>query len=303
MSLHLKYRPNIFDEVIGHSEIIKSIKSLFSEKDSPHAFLLSGYSGCGKTTLARIMANFLNAEVTEINIANTGGIDFVREMDEKSRYSPLMGENKVFILDEVQQLTKEGQNALLKLLEDSPKYAYFFLCTTDPNKLLLAIRNRCTSYTLKPLSDNEIKQLIQKVADAEHIDLSDDILDLLIYKSNGVPRSALVFLNQVKDIKNFDAATKLLADEITEEEDVINLCRLLIKNPNAKWAEIVGLFNKITLDPEQIRIVMAGYLAGCLKKQASPKYAEMLNLFLSPLTFGSQKSELVYLLYKANNIC
>lgn len=300
--LHINHRPKSFSEVIGHKEIIKSLESLFSEQDVPHAFLLSGSSGCGKTTIARIMANTLKAEIIEINIANTGGIDFVREMDEKARYFPLIGENKVFILDEVQQLTKEGQNALLKLLEDSPKHSYFILCTTDSNKLLLAIRNRCTSYTLKPLSDNEIKQLIKKVADVEQIDLSDDILDLIIYKANGVPRSGLVYLNQVKDIKSFEEATNLLADEITEEEDVINLCRLLIKNPKPQWIEVIDLFNKITIDPEQIRIVIAGYLAGCLKKKAFDKYVEMLGLFLSPLTFGSQKSELIYLLYKANKL-
>lgn len=298
MSLHLQYRPKTFKEVTGHKEIIKSIESLFKEENKPHAFLLSGNSGCGKTTLARIMGNSLNAEVVEFNIANVSGVDFIRELEEKARYSPLIGENKVFILDECHQLTKEAGNCLLKILEDSPKYSYFFLCTTDPSRLLLAIRNRCTSYTLKPLSDNEIKELLKIVITAEKINLSEDILDLIIYKANGVPRSALVYLNQVKDIKDFEEATKLLADEITEEEDVINLCRILIKNPKPQWTEVIDLFNKITIEPESIRIVVAGYLAGCLKKKASDKHAEMLSLFLSPLTFGSQKSELIYLLYK-----
>ena len=301
--LHINHRPKTFKEIVGHSEIIKSLESLFSKEDKPHALLFSGTSGCGKTTIARILANFLNAEIIEVNIANTGGIDFVREMDEKARYSPLIGQNKAFILDEVQQLTKEGQNAILKLLEDSPKHAYFILCTTDPNKLLLAMRNRCTFYTLKPLSDNEINELINNIVKEEQIKLPPDILDLIIYKANGIPRSALVYLNQVKDITNFEEATKLLADDILEEEDVINLCRLLIKNPKPNWIELVDLFSKITIEPEQIRIVIAGYLSGCLKKKASDKHAEMLSLFLSPLTFGSQKSELIFLLYKAWSLC
>ncbi len=302
--LHTKYRPIKFNEVIGHEEIIKSIGSLMN-KDMPHAFLFSGQSGTGKTSIARLIATVLNPDgngIIEINIANSSGIDYMRQINEEAQYSPLIGNNKVYILDEVQQLSKEGMNCILKLLEDPPKHSYFILCTTDPAKLILPIRNRCSSYNLKPLTDNEIKQLIQRVIKAEKIDLPDDILDLIIYKANGIPRSALVYLNQVKDIKDFEGATKLLADEITEEEDVINLCRLLIKNPKPQWLEVVDLFNKITIEPESIRIVIAGYLSGCLKKKASDKHAEMLSLFLSPLTFGSQKSELIYLLYKTSSL-
>lgn len=301
---HTIYRPKDFDEFIGNKEIIKSIKSLLNQKDIPHSFLFVGESGIGKTSLARILSNKIggpNNEIIEINVANTNGVDYFRQLNESSNYSSLFGGNKIYILDEIHQMTRESQNMLLKLLEQPPKHVYFCLCTTETGKLLPTLRNRCTSYTLKPLSDTEIKQLIQKVTVAEKIDLSDDILDLIIYKAEGIPRSCLVYLNQVKDINSFDEATKLLANEIIEEEDVINLCRLLIAK--SQWHEIVELFNKITIDPEQIRIVITGYLAGCLKKKCSPKYAEMLSLFLSPLTFGSQKSELIFLLYKAWGLC
>src|SRR3972149_5740316 len=125
--LYNDYRPKTLEEVVGHEEIKESLKSLFKENTFPHAFLFSGPSGTGKTTFARIIANMLggNGDIIEVNIANTGGVDFVRELNELARRSPLLGNNKVFILDEVQQLTKEGQNAILKLLEDSPKHSYF----------------------------------------------------------------------------------------------------------------------------------------------------------------------------------
>lgn len=302
--LHIKYRPKKFSEVIGHKEILKSIESLIG-KELPHAFLFSGTSGCGKTTIARLIATLLNpdgTEVFEINIANTSGVDFIRKINEEAKYSPLLGDKKVYILDEVQMLTKEGQNCLLKLLEDSPKYSYFILCTTDPQKLLLPLRNRCVNYTLKPLSDKEINELINNVVKEEQIKLLPDILDLIIYKADGIPRSALMYLNQVKGIKDFDEASKIMADDITEEGDVIELCKLLIKYPKVKWLDIVESFTKITIEPETIRIVIAGYLAGCLKKNPSEKHANMLELFLSGLTYGSQKSELIYLLYKAYNL-
>ncbi len=299
--LHLKYRPNKFSEMVGHEEILKSIESLIG-KDLPHAFLLSGVSGCGKTTIARLLATLLNpseTEIFEINIANTSGVDFIRKINEEAKYSPLLGDNKVYILDEVQMLTKEGQNCLLKLLEDSPKQAYFILCTTDQQKLLLPLRNRCVSYSLKSLSDKNIKELLIRIIKAEKINISDDILNLIIYKADGIPRSSLIYLNQVKDIKDFDEASKILADDLVEEEDIINLCRLLIKNPKAKWTEVCDLLTKISIEPEQIRIIIAGYLASCLKKNPCERYANMLELFLSSMTYGSQKSELVYLLYKS----
>ncbi len=304
MSLHLKYRPKTFSEIIGHKDILKSVQSLIG-KELPHAILLAGISGCGKTSIARLIATLLNSEGTEIfevNIANTSGVDFIRKINEETKYSPLLGENKVYILDEVQMLTKEGQNCLLKILEDSPKYSYFILCTTDPQKLLLPLRNRCTSYTLKSLSDNEIKELLNRISKEEKIKLPEDILDLIIYKADGIPRSALIYLNQLKNIKDFDEASKIIADDITEEGDIIELCKLLIKNPKVKWNEIVDSFGKITTEPETIRIVTAGYLAGCLKKHPTERFASILELFLSSLTYGSQKSEIIFLLYKAYNL-
>ena len=300
--LYNDYRPKTLEEVFGHKEIKESLKSLFKEKAFPHTFLFSGPSGTGKTTFARIIANMLDAgsDTIEINIANTNGVDFIRELNEVARRSPLLGNNKVFILDEVQQLTKEGQNCLLKLLEDSPKYSYFILCTTDPQKLLPTIKNRCLSYTLKALSNKDIESILVYVTTLEKIELSNDVLNLLVYKSEGCPRKALVMLDQVKDVKDFDKVCTLLADELESEQDVIELCRMMIKRPRAEWKLVVKTFEAVNIDPEQIRIVMAGYLAACLRKGDNPTfYSEKLELFLSNLSFGSQKSEILFLLYKA----
>ena len=298
--LHIKHRPKSFDQIIGHKEIVKSLESLFHKEDKPHSILFSGPSGCGKTTFARILANGLNAEVSEINVANTSGIDFIRELDEVSRLSSIFNENKVFILDECQQLSKEAMNCLLKITEDAPKQAYFFLCTTDPNKLLSALRNRCTTFTLKPLSNKDIEKLISNITREEKIEISEDVLNLIIYKSEGCPRKSLVYLNQVRDVTDLDEAVKLLADELEEEADCIELCKLLIKKPKPSWQEVIKVFNNIKTDPEQIRIIIAGYLAGCLKRDKYPdRFGNMLELFLNPLTYGTGKSEIVYLLFKA----
>ena len=300
--LYNKYRPKTLEEVFGHKEIKESLRNIFKQEEIPHTFLFSGPSGTGKTTLARIITNMLNAgdDIIEVNTANTNGVDFIRELNEIARKSPLLGNNKVFILDEIQQLTKEGQNCLLKLLEDSPKYSYFILCTTDVQKLLSTIKNRCISYTLKPLSNKDIESILAHVTTLEKIKLSEDVLNLLIYKSEGCPRKALVMLDQVKDVKDFDKICALLADELDKENEIIDLCRMMIKRPRANWKDLVKTFENINIDPEQIRIVVAGYLAACLKKADNPSmYAEKLELFLSNLSFGSQKAEILFLIYRA----
>ena len=163
--LYNDYRPKTLEEVVGHEEIKESLKSLFKEKTSPHAFLFSGPSGTGKTTFARIIANMLggNGDIIEVNTANTNGIDFIRELNEIAKYPSLFGKSKVFILDEGQMLTREGQNAILKLFEDSPKHSYFILATTDPQKLLPTLKNRCLSFTLKSLSNKDIESILVHV--------------------------------------------------------------------------------------------------------------------------------------------
>lgn len=298
---HTKYRPNSFDEVVGHKEIIDSIKGFFNKKEVPHAILLAGETGVGKTSIARIIAKELNGEITEINVANTTGIEFVRELDRTSRVSPLIGSNKVFILDEVQQLSKEAQNCILKLLEDSPSYSYFILCTTDSQKLIKTVKDRCSTFLLKSLSDKDIKSLLIRVFHNENIKLNSDIFDLIVYKAEGCPRKALVMLDQVKYTDSLEEAVILLANELNEENEVIDIAKAIIKKQ--VWGEIVNVFKNIKADPESIRICLASYFAGCLKNSKTKfdlqRFSQLTSLFLSPLTYGSGNAEILFLVFKA----
>jgi len=304
--LHLKYRPKNFAEIIGHKTIIESIAYSFNKNTIPHAILLAGPSGTGKTTIARIIAKKLNAddsEIIEINIANSTGIDFIRQLNDTAIVSPMMGTNKVFILDEIQQISKEGMNCLLKMLEDSPKYSYFVLCTTDPQKLIKPLKDRCNLYTLKSLSDNEIGDLIRYVSIQEKIILTPEIEELLIYKAEGCPRRALVNLSQIQNsVKDFEKCVSLLADDLENERDIIDLVKAII-NKKVSWSELIAIYNNINVEPETIRITFANYLSGCLKnaknQQSMDKFSNLLSLFLSPLTYGSGKAEIIYIIYRA----
>lgn len=307
MSLYQKYRPISFDAVIGQKDIINSIKSLLKQTSIPHAILLAGPSGTGKTTIARIMAKELGAssmEIIELNIANTNGVDFIRQLNEEALISPIMGNNKVYIFDETQQLTKEGSNCLLKLLEDPPYYSYFIICTTDPQKLIKPLRDRCLSYSLKLLPDKEVRHIVNYVSLSENLVLSDDIINLLVYKAEGCPRKALVSLDIIKNnIDDFNICTNLLADDMESERDIIDLVKAII-NKKSTWPEMMSIYKNINVEPETIRITCANYIAGCLKNsknnKESDKFGNLLELFLSGLTYGSGKSEILFLIYKAS---
>ena len=143
MELYNKYRPQTPEEIYGNDLAIKSIRSELNK--GAHVFLLTGPGGCGKTTTARVFARQLGADelsIHELNSSENRGIDSVREIMEQIRYTPLDGGKTVYILDEMHQQTSASQNALLKVLEECPEHCYFFLCTTNPEKLIQPLKTR-----------------------------------------------------------------------------------------------------------------------------------------------------------------
>jgi DNA polymerase-3 subunit gamma/tau len=140
--LYRKYRPKVFKGIIGQDTIIKVVQGWVEKDKTPHAVLLSGPSGCGKTMIARILAKKLNClpprDLIEINAADFNGIDTVRDIRKSVSSGSLMGKEyrRCWIIDECQQLSLQAMQGLLKLLEEAPSYAYFFLCTTDPQKII-----------------------------------------------------------------------------------------------------------------------------------------------------------------------
>ena len=201
MSFHIKYRPDNFSDVKGNSDTLEILEGMLSDIETcPHTFLFYGNSGCGKTTTARILANRLGcrgSDYNEINTADFRGIDTIREIIGKSQFKPIEGTCRVWVLDEIHKATGEAQNALLKILEDSPKHVYFILCTTDPQKLLATIKGRCTQFQMKPLSEAQMHVLLRKVVIEEGEKLEREIYDQIIQDSLGHPRNALQILEQV----------------------------------------------------------------------------------------------------------
>lgn len=223
--LHTKYRPQTWDEIRGNEETVEGLRSVFSKppRKRPRVFLLIGPSGCGKTTIARIMKKELGCsdfEYFEINAADTRGIDCIREIILDCEFLPLFGEFKLYVLDEVHQLTTEAQNALLKVLEDTPEHVYFILLTTDPEEIIEAIKTRCATYRVNPLPPSMIRDLLDWVCKEEKKKVRDELLEAISKVCNGSPRQAQVLLDQIINVDDPKKALKIVTHSTVGHDEI-----------------------------------------------------------------------------------
>lgn len=303
MPFHLTYRPSTLDEVVGNDSIKTSLKSLFAREDHPHTFLFVGPSGTGKTTFGRIIANTVKCEpedLREYNAANTRGIDTIRDIASSVHYAALAGSVKVYILDETHSLTKDAQNGILKVLEECPKHVYFILCTTEPEKLLTTVKNRCTTYQTMLLTDLQQKKLLTTVLTHEKIKkFPDSVIKEIIRTSEGCPRQALVILDSVVDIEDEKEAIAAISIASTGEAEVIDICRALLAR--TKWKDLKGKVKEILTktEPEKLRYAILGYCSAVLlNKDQDDRISELIDVF-SESTYTSGKAGIVNSLYLA----
>ncbi len=213
--LALKYRPQTFKDLIGHEEIATTIYNSIKNNSSANAFLFTGIRGIGKTTFARIVAKALNCEqalegkcekkcshcepiansnhidVLEMDAASKTGVDDVRELIEFSRYPPSLAKFKIFIIDEVHMLSKQAFNALLKTLEEPPKYLKFIFATTEVNKIPITVISRCQRYNLSRVKSEELFNYLKNISLKEEKNVEDNAIKLIVKLSEGSVRDAL----------------------------------------------------------------------------------------------------------------
>ena len=220
--LALKYRPQVFKDLIGQNIIVETIEKSISQNKIPNAFLFTGIRGVGKTTIARILAKSLNCgnseknnclknkckncdeisesrhiDVLEMDAASKTGVDDVRDLIEFSRYGPTSSKFKIFIIDEVHMLSKQAFNALLKTLEEPPDYLKFIFATTEVNKIPVTVLSRCQRFDLSRIKSEELSEFLAKVAEMEKIDVNEDVLNLISKISEGSVRDALSLLDRI----------------------------------------------------------------------------------------------------------
>lgn len=262
MELYKKYRPKTLKGVVGQPEavaVLTKYLECLGDDDLPHSILFSGGSGVGKTTLARILVKELGchqADFSEINTAASRGIDMVREVQQRISMAPGWGPCRVWLLDEVHQLTKkaggDAQTALLKTLEDTPRHVYFFLCTTHPELLLETIRQRCTPVKLRQIPAADLKGLISSVLFKEKKELSDDVIDRIVEVSDGSARQALVLLDSVIRLDTEEAQIAVIQKKEVKQ-DAFSIVKALLWE-RAKWADVAKVLREIDCeDPEGLR--------------------------------------------------
>jgi len=220
IALYRKWRPMVFEEVVGQSYITTTIKNQIKNNNVAHAYLFSGTRGTGKTSTAKIFARAINClnpkdsnpcneceickgilneslmDVIEIDAASNNGVDNIRELRENVKYPPSKGKYKVYIIDEVHMLSQGAFNALLKTLEEPPSYAVFILATTEPHKLPVTILSRCQRYDFKRVSYQEIYDRLEYICKSTGVKVEDKALRLIVSNSDGAVRDALSILDQ-----------------------------------------------------------------------------------------------------------
>lgn len=218
-ALYRKYRPTNFDEVVGQTHIIQTLKNAIVQNRIAHAYLFCGPRGTGKTSIAKIFAKTLNCtnsqdapcgvcenckmaangshpDIIEIDAASNNGVDEVRNLIDKVKYAPMQGKYKIYIIDEVHMMTSGAFNALLKTIEEPPAHVIFIFATTEPNKVLPTIISRCQRFDFNKVSIHDIKYRLSVVCKNEGIEIDENGLTLIAQLADGGMRDALSILDQ-----------------------------------------------------------------------------------------------------------
>lgn len=274
-----KYRPALFKEVVGQEDVVRSMRRIIKQRKS-RAFLLTGPSGTGKTTLARIAAKAFGVEergMVEVDAATNTGVDAMRAIKQPLQFKFGTG-GRAIIVDECHSLSTQAWQSLLKDVEEPPPGVHWFFCTTEAGKVPRTIKTRCTCYDLKAVAEDKLFGLLQHVVSEEALETPEEVLDLVAQQADGSPREALSMLAVVSACTERKQAAVMLQSAI-ETPEVIDLCRLLLKGTT--WERALKVVNKgglLDVESEGVRQVILAYFTKVAKDSSAKQAGKVLAI-------------------------
>jgi DNA polymerase III subunit gamma/tau len=299
-----KWRPQVFEEVLGQRSITQTLQNAIAQNRVAHAFLFTGPRGVGKTSTARILAKALNCEtgpaanpcnvctscreisagsaidVIEIDGASNRRIDEIRELRENTRYTPARSRYKIFIIDEVHMLTNEAFNALLKTLEEPPSYVVFIFATTEPHKIPMTILSRCQRYDFKRVPPKEIAASLGKIVEKEGIRISSKGLFYIARGAEGSMRDAQSLLDRVISFAGTEVADEDVAEALGlfDRKVLYDTFDAVADRDAGRCLEIVGLVYDYGHDLSHFFLELLQHLRNLILMKVSKHPEQVLDL-------------------------
>jgi DNA polymerase-3 subunit gamma/tau len=303
ISLYRKWRPQTFTEVVGQARVTNTLANALSSGRLVHAYLFSGPRGTGKTSTARILAKAINCvdgptatpcgvcdacvsisegtalDVIEIDAASNRKIDEIRDLLDKIPYTPTSLRMKVYIVDEVHQLTPEASSALLKTLEEPPGHVIFVLATTEPHKLLPTIVSRCQKFDFSLVSAVEMEKLLEHIASREGIPVEESALGMIAEHAHGSVRDAIGVMDQISNLSGETITQQQLAEMLGEVETglIFEMVDLIAQRDTPGALTVVGRMVEDGKDPRRFVESLISHLRALFLVQNAANPAEIVE--------------------------
>lgn len=304
ISFARKFRPQDFDQLVGQEHIATTLKNAITLNKVSHAYLFTGPRGIGKTSTARILSKALNCvkgptakpchkcdncleiaqwrslDVIEIDGASNRGIDEIRTLRENVKFAPVSGKYKIYIIDEVHQITTDAFNALLKTLEEPPPYVKFIFATTSPHKVPPTIISRCQRFDFKRISSKDIVAKLKEISQEEKLEVNDEALFAIAKSAEGSLRDAEVLLDQLSSFSqkriNLDKLTQLLG--LVEEDLLLKITEGILQKDSSGLIKIIAELEFQGKDLVQLVISLIEHFRNILVAKVGVNIENLIDL-------------------------